>query len=68
MKKIIVNVPKNPSPLKAIRRHCVECGGGTRIDVEKCNVVGCALHPFRFGMMPETYIARNPDKIVKKHH
>lgn len=56
--KTIVNIPKNPSPIKAIRKYCLQCGDGTRIEVEKCHITNCPLHPYRFGIMPYTYAER----------
>lgn len=53
-----VDVPKNPSPLKAIRRHCLSCGDGTRKMVDECPLRECELHPYRFGVMPATYLAQ----------
>lgn len=60
-KKTPFDMPKNPSPLKAIRRRCIECGDGTSKDVERCEIRKCPLHPYRFGVMPNTYMA-NLDK------
>ncbi len=37
--------------LKAIRRNCVECVGGTYW-VEDCTTETCPLHPFRMGKHP----------------
>lgn len=33
--------------LKAIRRHCMECSGGIRREVEHCQMRNCNLHPYR---------------------
>ena len=33
--------------LKAIRKKCVECCGGSRLEIERCNLINCALHPYR---------------------
>lgn len=40
------------SPIKAIRRKCLDCSGGSSKEVSLCDVVRCALHPFRFGRNP----------------
>jgi hypothetical protein len=42
------------SPLQAIRRHCLECCGGSHYELAKCCCPDCILWPFRFGMRPET--------------
>ena len=41
--------PKILSPLKAIRKHCLECVGGYRKEVKICTDTGCNLWPYRFG-------------------
>jgi hypothetical protein len=50
-------------PLKAIRRHCMECMMGSSNQVKLCLGHGgdvkagqppCELHPFRFGKRPAT--------------
>ena len=37
---------------KAIRLKCLDCCGGSKKDVKRCNEVGCPLHPFRLGKYP----------------
>jgi hypothetical protein len=37
------------TPLKAIRKHCLECMGFSPFEVEKCTNPLCALYPFRLG-------------------
>ena len=39
-------------PLKAIRQNCIECSGGNRAEADRCAIVKCPLHPFRFGTNP----------------
>jgi hypothetical protein len=46
------------SGLKAIRRRCLDCSGGTDAGVRACAFDGCSLHPFRFGKNPN--IRRTP--------
>jgi hypothetical protein len=42
-----------PEPvLKAIRRKCLDCSGGSRAEVADCLVRGCPLFPFRLGKNP----------------
>jgi len=38
--------------LKAIRRKCLHCSGGSPAEVADCLVRQCALFPFRFGKNP----------------
>lgn len=35
--------------LKAIRKKCVECCGGSRLEIDRCNMLNCPLHPYRHG-------------------
>lgn len=58
----ILDIPSKPSPIKAIRKYCLSCGDGTSKDVELCSIRNCPLHPYRFGVMPATYIAQNSKK------
>ena len=40
------------NPVKAIRAKCLDCCGGSYVEVEHCSITACALHPFRFGRNP----------------
>lgn len=31
----------------AIREKCLECAGGSRNQVDRCNLTGCPLHAYR---------------------
>ena len=42
------------SPLKAIRKNCLECVGCSIVEVKLCPVEKCPLWPFRFGKNPYT--------------
>ncbi len=43
---------KNLTPLKSIRRNCIECSGGSPKEVKLCAIEDCPLHRFRFGKNP----------------
>ncbi len=43
---------KTLPPLKAIRKHCLECVGDCREDVRRCTGTDCPLWPYRFGTNP----------------
>ena len=43
---------KHTTPLQAIRRKCVECSGGQRSEVERCQMTDCDLFVYRFGTNP----------------
>jgi len=38
--------------LKAVRRKCLECSGGSHAEVNDCLVRQCPLFPFRLGKNP----------------
>jgi len=35
--------------LKAIRKNCVECSGGSFEETKNCNITDCPLYPYRSG-------------------
>lgn len=43
---------KITNPVKAIREKCLECSNYSIVEVKECNIVDCALYPFRFGKNP----------------
>jgi len=42
------------TPLRAIRRRCLDCCCGSSMEVGLCPVHSCSLHPYRFGKRPGT--------------
>lgn len=44
--------------MAAIRRHCLECSGGDRKLVEKCNITECALWEYRCAQAAEAAEAK----------
>jgi len=43
---------KQISPLKLVRKHCLECSGGNAKEVAECVIPDCSLYPLRFGSNP----------------
>ena len=41
-----------PTPLKAIRAWCIECGGDSPSEARKCPAMRCPLWPYRMGKNP----------------
>lgn len=37
------------TPIRSIRKACIECTGGERGEVERCTVPGCWFYPYRLG-------------------
>lgn len=42
------------TPLKAIRKKCLECSNYQYKEVELCPIKDCPLYPYRFGKRPST--------------
>jgi hypothetical protein len=40
------------TPCRAIKAWCLECSGGSRAEVRKCEATDCPLFPFRKGKNP----------------
>jgi len=40
------------TPMKAIRRKCYDCSGGSANEVKLCTVTQCPLWPYRLGKRP----------------
>ena len=54
------------SPLKAIRKNCLDCSGNSSKEVELCVIPECPLYPFRFGISPDTAAKKGKDIEQKK--
>lgn len=47
------------TPIKSIRKKCLECSGGQPGEVRKCPIKRCALYGYRMGHRPkdkESYV------------
>ena len=40
------------TPIKAIRKKCLDCTCGQYVEIRKCTVIDCALYPYRMGNRP----------------
>ena len=40
------------TPLKAIRKKCLDCSGHSQKEVRECVIPGCPLYPYRMGKNP----------------
>ena len=45
------------TPVKAIRKKCLDCSYWSPKEVRECTVIKCPIYPYRFG--------RRPDKATK---
>jgi len=41
------------TPIKAIRKKCLDCCDDQKKEIRLCTVVKCALYPYRFGHRPD---------------
>lgn len=55
-----------PTPVKAIRKKCVDCSGGSVKEVRECELLHCSLHPFRMGKNPNRRSRKKRPNLVKK--
>ena len=51
------------TPLKAIRRKCLDCCCGSSSEVKLCTVDQCALWPYRFGRNPNRQREPTPAQL-----
>jgi len=56
--------PEHPSPLKAIRAHCLTCCCEMPLEVKLCGATACASYPLRFGKSVQGI---RPLTVIKDH-
>lgn len=42
----------NLTPVKAIKKNCLECSGVSKKEVRVCVIIECPLYPYRMGKNP----------------
>jgi len=52
------------TPLKAIRKKCLDCSAGSFKEVKLCPITDCGLYEYRLGKRPET-VARHAQIALK---
>jgi hypothetical protein len=52
--------------LKTIRRHCIECSGGSRWEADNCVIPRCPLYPYRKGKDPAPTPRRLNDRSASQ--
>lgn len=51
---IPIDTEQSISPLKSIRKKCMDCSNNSSQEIELCPLTDCPLYPLRFGKMPKT--------------
>ena len=41
------------TPIKAMRKKCLDCTCGQFIEIRECPVINCAIYPYRMGSRPD---------------
>lgn len=41
------------TPMKAIRKKCLECSNGSTLEARECPIKNCALYTYRMGHKPK---------------
>jgi len=41
------------TPIKAIRKKCLDCTCGQIVEIRECPVIECPLYPYRMGRRPD---------------
>lgn len=54
----------NLTPIKAIRKHCLDCSGGSVAEVRNCIVTDCPLYQYRLGKNPNRKGINRYTKVV----
>ena len=54
-----------PTPVKSIRKKCLDCSGGSVKEVRECEITDCALYPFRMGKNPNRKGIRKQVNLTK---
>jgi len=57
---------RNLTPLKAIRKNCLECPGFSPKEVTNCQEKDCPFWSFRFGRRPTEKVKLTPLKAIRK--
>ena len=41
------------TPIKAIRKKCLDCCNGQSKEIRLCTIINCAIYSYRFGRRPD---------------
>jgi len=54
------------TPIQAIRKHCIQCSGGSVKEVRECIIKDCPLYDFRLGTNPRRKGINRRAVVVKE--
>lgn len=58
---------KHLTPLKAIRKKCLECSSGSTQEIKNCLIPECPLYSYRLGKNPRRKGIGNKTKVFRKN-
>ena len=58
---------KNLTPIKAIRKRCLDCSGFSPKEVANCEEKDCPLWEYRFGKRPKEKAKLTPIRAIRKY-
>ena len=53
------------TPIKAIRKKCLECCGNHYSEIRHCQISDCPLYPYRLGKRPHKNEALRSESSIK---
>lgn len=51
------------TPMKAIRKKCLDCTNGQYLEVSKCKIKGCPLWVYRSGHRPKINVSVDAQEV-----
>ena len=55
------------TPIKAIRKDCLQCSGGSFKEVRECIIIDCPFYDFRLGKNPRRKGINQRKRVVDKN-
>ena len=55
------------TPIKAIRKKCIDCTCGQLAEIRNCTVINCALYPYRMGRRPDKATIDTLDEFYEEN-
>ena len=55
------------TPIKAIRKKCLDCTCGQVLEIRECPVIECPLYPYRMGRRPDKATVNTLKRFYKEN-